>query len=205
MNLNLIENYLYTRKLDLDLVSTKESVSVLYEYVKHRFGDGEDFNGQSQLAKELYGKYNLFMYPLPEIHKLYREIRDTFHAANSHMCSEEPYDDYFIQGWINYYHTGEYINWHGHWRPEHKTWHGFFCLETEPNSHTTYKIPNYNKDIDVVSENNLLVLGPSDGDLHRSSDWNNTYPRITLAFDIIPAESLRDAGFHLNTNHWVPI
>jgi len=205
MHLNLIENYLYTRQLDLDLPTLNKSVNTIYEYVKDRFAKGEDFNGQSQLKLELYSKYNLFMYPLPEVHKLYTEVRDTFHAANRHMNSEEPYGDYFIQCWINYYHTGEYINWHGHWESKYKTWHGFFCLETEPESHTTYRIPNVNGDIDVQSKNNLLVMGPSNGDLHRSSDWKNNYPRITLAFDIIPAQSLIDAGFHLNTNHWLPL
>jgi hypothetical protein len=175
------------------MIGNKIPVIILKDHFKI-----DKLDGAYTLKTDLYSKYNLLMYPLPEMHKLYESIKETFY-----LCNPEE-DEYYIQCWVNVYETGDYINWHGHWASEYKAWHGFYCLQVEPNSSTTYKIQGLH-DVEVKSINNLIVIGKSDGDLHKSSEWNEKYPRITLAFVIIPGKSLRDIEYHLNPHHWLPI
>ena len=57
--------------------------------------------------------------------------------------------------------------------------------------------------VKIESKDNLLVIGKSDNDKHRSSVWNQDTPRITIAFDILPVSSIYK---EFNTlNHWIPI
>jgi hypothetical protein len=194
---SIVDNYLFQRKVDLNLPELKSSIETMQIFLKDHFKI-EKLDGAYTLKTDLYSKYNLLMYPLPGMHKLYDSIKETFY-----LCKPED-TEYYIQCWMNVYQKGDYINWHGHWNSKYKAWHGFYCLQVEPNSSTTYKIKGF-PDIDVKSINNLIVIGKSDGDLHKSSEWNQDYPRITLAFDIIPASSLQDIEYHLNPHHWLPI
>jgi len=149
----------------------------------------------------------LLMYPLPQFYELYQEIKTTFHAANIHQNGESAKGiQYYAQCWLNVYQAGEYIDWHYHWLPESEAWHGFYCLDVEPKSHTSYRIPGIEKEVIIDSKNNMLVIGKSDGDLHKSSEWTDTErPRITIAFDILPADKLCKEGYQDMLNHWVPI
>lgn len=192
-------NYIYTKKLKLDLISLKNNCDIMYEFIKKQFSKEEKhFSGRSTMTTQLYGAYNLLLYPLDGFHELYNEIKTMFYAVEQNHL----YEKYYIQCWLNYYRKGEFIDWHSHWKPEDKSWHGFFCLDTE-NSYTSYKIPNNINIIDVKSENNLLIMNKSDGDLHKSSVWVYAdRPRITIAFDIVPRHNISYDNY---INHWIPI
>jgi hypothetical protein len=128
---------------------------------------------------------------------------------------------------LNVYRKGESIGWHGHQTPNYNAWHGFVCVDTEPESYTSYRWPN-NKErdnliLDVPSKDGLIVLGLSNGDIHRSSEWQIAERnRVTIAFDIVPSKALAaeisqnqepnlvnalkfvdDKSYFVN--HWVPI
>jgi hypothetical protein len=136
------------------------------------------------------------MYPAPGFHELYEGIRRVFRHASR---STEPH---YIQSWLNFYRKGDFIDWHMHWEEEFKSWHGFYCVDCEP-SVTTYKLDmNIDKTIDVVSKNDLLVMGPSGKDVHRTWPWEGEQPRITIAFDIVPANMIDPLE---NLNHWIPL
>lgn len=205
MELSLYENYVYTRKLDLNIDVQKISANIMYDHIKEKYSE-KDHSGQDTMVYDLYLKYNYFMYSLPGIHDLYTSVKETFHECVKHKYGKDPYNgQYYTQCWLNFYHKGQFIDWHGHWPSKYDSWHGFYCVDVEPESSTFYRLPE-NKNVEIKSQNNLLVLGPSDGDEHRSSEWNLDNPRITIAFDIVPAEIM----FKTNTtfvvpNHWVPI
>lgn len=205
VNLTLIDEVLYTRKVNLDLNAMRETANAMYEYIRVNFvDDGKGYSGQSTLTTKLFDKYNYLLYPVPGNHELYTVIRETFHAALNHSKWNVE-KSYHIQCWLNVYRKGEYINWHSHGTPDMHSWHGFFCLDVEPNSSTTYKFPDQDHGIVVHSQNNLIVLGPSNGDLHKSSEWNEESPRVTIAFDITPSRILFERGHWEIPNHWMPI
>ncbi len=224
MSLTKYIDGLYSIPSNVNLHTLKKSVNEFYDIIKFYFHDNSEHSGETILSNELYTKYNLLMYPLPEVHQLYREIQSNFK-----ICLEDSKisynQNYFIQCWLNYFYKDQFIDWHGHTKVDMNCWHGFLCLDTEPNSYTSYKWPldNSRKDliIDVPSKNGTLVFGKSNGDLHRSSEWDVVdYPRITIAFDIVPNRFLHQYCIkdfsepkYLNAmktspmyvNHWVPI
>jgi hypothetical protein len=209
MQISLIENYVYTRKLDLHIIEQRSSCKHMEHYIEQNIRkDCEDIAPWLTQPKttKLFHQYNLLMYPYPGFNKLYHKIKETFHSVNNHFYSNcPPYEEHHIQCWLNVYYKGEFIDWHGHWTPEHKSWHGFYCVDVEPNSYTTYKHHTLPNPINVISEDNLLVISRSDNDRHRSSEWNNeNKPRITIAFDIVPSKILFETN-QISMNHWIPI
>ena len=139
-------------------------------------------------------KYNLLTFPGPDLNRLYAEL-----VKNITPLLEDTI--YVIKSWLNVFRKGEKIDWHPHWQPEHKVWHGFYCAQVG-NSFTEYRIPNIEKTVKVVSKEGLIVIGKSDGDEHSSSAWKESKrPRITIAFDIIPVEAIPNK---LYGNHFIP-
>jgi hypothetical protein len=192
-----IHDYIYTKQLDLDLDKIKTSTSEVRTIVETQLDDGSnEYGGISGYGAQLYTKYNLLLYPFDGFHDLYTEIKTMFHE----ICKEE--NQYYIQCWFNYYNEGDFIEWHDHWRTATIGWHGFFCVDVEP-SKTSYIIPVARDQINVESKDNLLVIGKSAGDKHRTWPWTETdRPRITLAFDIIPRQCIQPGRW---LNHWMPI
>ena len=65
MDIEIVDNYIYTAELDLDLAGIKDSTKKLYDFVKLNLSnEKKDFTGQSTLTTSIFTKYNLLMYPL---------------------------------------------------------------------------------------------------------------------------------------------
>lgn len=211
-------------KSNLDLKNLKKSCIEMKEIITQSFEhDENDYGGKSSDTTLLYRKYNLLMYPLPGIHNLHFNIASTFHRCfeDSNGQRADGSEEYFIQCWLNYYKNGEFIDWHTHSNVDNGAWHGFVCVDTEPDSFTSYRWPNNpnRKDIviDIPSKDGFIVIGRSNGDYHRSSKWlNKKKPRITIAFDIIPRSFIfrgSKAKEYLSEmeknpyfkNHWIAI
>jgi len=216
---------LYSVQTNLDIRVLKNTCDQMYEAIKEHFtSDKNDYSGQSTLTTKLFTKYNLLLYPLPGLHDLYFTISDVFHSCLTDYHEGKNGRKYVMQCWLNYYKKGDYINWHSHADFDSGNWHGFLCVDTEPDSHTSYIWPNdeirKGLVVDIKSEDGLMVMGLSNGDKHKSSEWqHNNRPRITIAFDINPIESIdkeitnQYAGKYLHAmkdsslfvNHWIPI
>jgi hypothetical protein len=204
----IYHNYVHTKNLNLNLEEIRTSCDYMHALVSKNFVVLEKtgnqlleeqlkpYWGNAPASTRSYGSYNLLLFPYNGFHKLYEEIRTTFREI-------VPEGNYYIQCWLNSYKKGEFIDWHGHWQSEYISWHGFYCVDVEP-SKTTYRIQGF-PDLEVNSEDDLLVLSPSGKDEHRTWPWHDeTRPRITIAFDIVPGEFLDPTEKH-NFNHWIPI
>ena len=216
---------LYSAKLNLDLGRLRKTADEMYDIIRDSFNsDKSDYSGQSTLSTRLYSKYNFCLYPLPGVHELYWSINSVFHNCLTHFHGGRVHKRYFMQSWLNYYRKGEYIDWHTHTPGSVGGWHGFLCLDVEPDSFTSYRWPSdaQRKDVivDVKSENNLMVMGISNEDQHRSSEWPyEDRPRITIAFDILPEDHILDLTSDFDfpkyknamvdskffVNHWIPM
>jgi hypothetical protein len=144
-------------------------------------------NGYGCFTSYHHKSYNLFTFACPELHKLYAHMIRNFSPLLA------PEKKYYIRCWVNLFEPGMNIDWHSHWSSEYKAWHGFYCVNTEgeSRSYTDYMVPGHNI-TRVMSKNGLLVFGKSDGDEHRSSPWETSKKyRMTIAFDVIPLESIR--------------
>lgn len=208
MDLKLYEDYLYTRKLDLDLSQQRENAHKVHDWIMKKYeGYPSTHPGGSHVTK-YYAYYNYLAMTLDGMPTLFNVIKETFNSCNNHAWGGNPPDkEYVIQCWLNYYSKGEFIDWHGHLSAEARAWHGFYCLDVEPNSSTTYRLDG--KEVEIKSEDNLLVIGKSINDKHRSSEWNEDKPRITIAFDVSPVSSLNSCFTGENekgkTHYWIPL
>jgi hypothetical protein len=204
---SVINNRLYTKKINLNLPDITKSANTLNDLILKKFDPNNELElvnwVQLSVVKKqpwpkttnLFHLYNLLMYPLPEIHELHKEIKEFFYQVNPNTKNK-----HYIQCWLNIYNKGDYLDWHGHW-PQPDAWHGFYCVNVEPNSSTEYKIPGLDKNVTVNSLNNLLVIGRGN-DSHRTSEWIDDTPRITIAFDIVPRKFI---PYDKWLNHWIPI
>ncbi len=184
-------DYLYS--IDLN---TLNNLKIFKEILKTETFIKELFDNYDK-DKKVYGsfstshfdKYNTFQFPLDETSKLYREL------VNNITPFLDKNQNYALQCWFNVFRKDENIDWHNHWLPESKVWHGFYCVHVK-DSFTEYKIPNVENIITVPSKEGRLVFGKSDGDFHKSSPWNDpNLPRVTIAFDIIPYKQLRSEDY----------
>ena len=79
MNIINIDDFLYTKQLNLDLVKIKNSSYMLYELIIKNFGDGrKDYDDHSTMTTELYNSYSTFLYPFPQFYELFTEIKTLF-------------------------------------------------------------------------------------------------------------------------------
>jgi hypothetical protein len=132
--------------------------------------------------------YNLMNFPCPQLNILYKNMINSFSKV---LLKDK---QYYMRCWVNLFEKGKNIDWHSHWQPHYKTYHGFYCVNTqgEYSSYTEYKLPHVEDIITIPSNDGLCVIGKSEGDGHRSSEWlNDGKLRVTIAFDIIPVEILK--------------
>lgn len=187
------ENYIKTYPLDINLQDIRLSCDKLNHYIKDNLDQAGGAISTGPLTTQVFNHYNLLLFPYAGFHKLYREICRAF----SLVCDND--DNYYIQCWLNYYTQGQFIDWHQHWGVQDKTWHGFVCIDCEE-SKTSYKFPN-GYEIDIPSVDGSMVIGKSEGDIHRTYPWPHAdRPRITIAFDCVPWDKIQ-----WGVNHWVPI
>lgn len=220
---------LYGVQSDINLVELRNTTIHLHKIIKEFYkGSKASLQVKSTDTTALYTEYNVLTYPFPIIHNLYFQISQSFHKIFENHFSKPTNDRYFIQCWLNSYKKGQFIDWHGHHPQDSNAWHGLICVDTEPNSCTSYKWPNDpdRKDlvVDVPSKDGLIIIGLCNENLHRSSEWMvENKNRITIAFDIVPSYSLTGAnsyffdddsanrylaGMRKNgyyVNHWIPI
>ena len=133
--------------------------------------------------------YNLFAFPCKQLSELYMNMAKTFGQVI------RP-GKYYIRAWVNLFPKNKNIDWHSHWDAKYKTYHGFYCVNTqgEHESYTDYAVPALIGEniCRIKSFDGLCVLGKSERDQHMSSPWlNDGKPRVTIAFDVIPLEALR--------------
>jgi hypothetical protein len=147
-------------------------------------------------------EYNVFQFYNEEIYNVYSAIKDLAVEACDYYGVDFKKQKYYIQGWfnINDRKLGK-LNWHDHGGPWAPFWHGYYCIKAEPSS-TFYKLENRD---DLVVENqnkdNRLILSEM-GHPHAMGDWNWDGPRITLAYDIVPLETIK---MYPEQQHWFPL
>ena len=192
-------DYLYTKKLDLRTDIIMQSCRMMDDYLNEHFYDAPKsyVDASAPFSTKVYSTYNIFLYPLPGLYELFQEIKISYREFSENKAPA------YVRGWLNVFNKGEMLDWHTHFNPQDQAWHGYYCVNVEPDSMTQYKIPLTEQVVEIDSYNNLLVMGKSDRDMHKTSDWDNPdVPRVTIAFDILPLATV--PAFN-EINHWIPL
>ena len=196
----IVKDYLWTFDFEgIDNTKLYNTCIQVEDALKQFYPPIPEKNIYNCFTSYYHQQYNLFNFPCPELNKLYKNMIKNFHNV---LLKDK---QYYMRCWVNLFDKGKNIDWHSHWQPHYKTYHGFYCVNTEGEhpSHTDYKIPNVPDIITIPSSDGLCVIGKSEGDGHRSSEWlNDGKFRVTIAFDIIPVEVLKsdDKFIYLEVN-----
>jgi len=186
----VIPNYLFTFKWDnIDNNALYNTCINVEDELAKVFPPVADTSIYGCFTSVYHDHYNLFSFPCEQLSQLYMNMAKSF--GDILMPGR-----YYIRCWVNLFGKGKNIDWHSHWDAKYKTYHGFYCVNTEGEheSYTEYVVPHLigNQVCRIISNDGLCVIGKSQGDQHRSSEWlNDGKPRVTIAFDIIPIEALR--------------
>lgn len=170
---------------------------------------------QSGAATQTGDFYNIFTFINPAIVKLYDALSEVIKEACDYYEIDRQKQQYMIRGWFNFDYPGkEGINevspianstfFHDHsggfGAP---AFHGYYCVEAEP-SITYYKIGGINGELfENHNKNNRLIVSET-GHPHGRDDWYGEKPRVTIAYDISPLNTLGDATY-LNRIPWIPL
>jgi hypothetical protein len=203
----IVQDYLWFTKLsNIDNNTLYDTCCKIDKKLREVLPPIAEDNFYGCFSSYYHPKYNLLTFHSRELHKLHTNI------VKNVMPLVDKNTQYYIRCWVNLFEPGMNIDWHMHWLPEAKAYHGFYCVNTqgESQSYTDYRIPGQPNEIRVMSEDGLLVFGKSDDDRHKSSPWeNNDKYRITIAFDIVPGESLEkywpDYNNGYSINNFIPM
>lgn len=199
----IVDDYLYGFQLDNIDNETLFNKCLVIEDIIIQTTPPAEKGWYGNLTSAKNQSYNLFTFPVKELHQLYQEM-----VKNITPLLEKD-TPYVLKSWMNVYRKGDKVSWHAHWPSECKVWHGFYCVNVGENeSATNYKIPGIKEIVNVPSVDGLLVVGKSDDDRHSSTEWQGDKPRITLAFDIVPMWAANPNEnthmYDLSLYHYIP-
>ena len=194
---NVVNDYLWTKQLSvIDHTELIKAAGMLELVLVDQFGPmpSKPPWPYGSFTSSLYKKYNFFSFVNTASLKLFEMLK--LHVTPI----LDPNMQYVMQSWLNIFEKDNFIDWHGHWKPEMKVFHGYYCVNVG-DTITSYRREDTKEFVyDVQNTDGLLVLGRSGEDEHKSSPWNDKYPRITIAFDFIPITTIKDYSI----NHFIP-
>lgn len=102
---------------------------------------------------------------------------------------------YYIEAWITILRDGESMGTHYHRLIGDKSWHGYYCVNTE-HSQPDYSTEVYDGQV-IENKNGLFAMEETNGKYHGHSVWNEAdKARVTISFDIFTFQT--EKGFAFN-------
>ena len=194
------QNLYWREQHDLKLDELASSCISVVNYAKtHLQGTAEI--SDIPLIGDTYNGYNLLLYPLPQIHNLYHNIRSSFRQI-------EPAGNWWIKAWANVFENRTHYDWHQHHTHYNETtavypsYHGIFCVAGDDTA-TTYRNINSNTTVHITQTPNQLTFITNHPDwYHRTWPYKGVSERVTIAFNIIHEHSIDPFKY---ANHWLPL
>ena len=184
-------------KVDIDLDSLAEYILIKEKEIVSEYpgdmtyaplDDGKTNLGEDSLTAR-FKYFNVFKWDHPECKKLLDIVSQMHVAYHRGLTGGDP-PKVKIRCWANVLRKDEQIGKHNHATHPHTYISGHFCV-TSTDTSTIY-IPPYSEWGDEIVMENIpgeMTLFPT-WLTHYTSRHKHDKPRITLAFDIVPAEGL---------------
>lgn len=194
------KNLYWSETHRLNLKDLTDSCTAVVNYAENNLKN-PSLSVDIPLIGDTYNSYNLLLFPLPEIHNLYRSIQSTFKQIRS-----EP--NWWIKCWANVYTNQAHYDWHQHnthYRgnvPMYPSYHGIFCVQGI-DSATTYRNSTTAEQVHIYQQPNQLSIIQNHPDWsHRTWPYKHPETRVTVAFNIVHLEDIDPFQY---VNHWVPL
>lgn len=197
----------FERYLDNDLPKLAEFLQNQYANMENlkmagitQVTEKDQWLSSSSVSTIKWREYNVFQFYHSSIHNLYKNIVEMVKEACQYYEVDFDKQQYMIQGWfnINYNNKGK-LDWHDHGGPYAPYFHGYYCVKAEP-SITYYKV--FDQEIDNHNKDNRVIISEM-GHPHAMGSWDWEGPRVTIAYDIVPLQSL--IANNADPQHWMPI
>ena len=199
-----VQHKFFERNLNADLNNLSSFLQYNYKLIENGSLLKNDNNNEKTLWEDSgsittikWNKYNVFQLYHPAIHRLFSAVRSMTLEACDYYNLDFEKEQFWVQGWfnINYSHVGK-LDWHEHGGSGAPWFHGYYSVSAEP-SITHYKV--FDNEIENHNKNNRAILSET-GHPHAMGDWDWEGPRITIAYDVIPARGIMDWP-----QHWIPL
>lgn len=163
--------------------------------------EDEAWKSSNSVSTMKWREYNVFQFHLDGLHDLYTSISEMTKEACEYYGIDFAKQRFMIQGWFNINHTKNgKLDWHDHGPYGAPNFHGYYCVKAEPSS-TYYKV--FDNEVENKNIDGRAILSEM-GHPHAQGEWDWSGARITVAYDIIPLESLQMNGMH-QEQHWIPL
>lgn len=189
-------------KLKLELIDRYHKIRSAEVSGVSKLGDNELWQSSNSISTIKWREYNVFQFHIDGIRNLYDAVSKMVHEACDHYGIDFDAQQFMLQGWfnINEAHNGK-LDWHEHGSSGAPNFHGYYSVSAEP-SITHYVV--FDKQIENHNKNNRAILSEM-GHPHAMGDWDWAGPRITVAYDVIPFNSLKSEVGMTQEQHWVPL
>lgn len=199
----------FERFLENDLNALTAELQLRYQMIEQAklvgvspVGEFEAWADSHSVSTMKWSQYNVFQFHIPGIYELYKAVGDMVREACDYYEIDFDAQQFMLQGWFNINHSGVgKLGWHEHGKPGAPDFHGYYSVSAEPSS-THYIV--FDDEIENINKNNRAILSEM-GHPHTMGDWNWDGPRITIAYDVTPLETIRRDGGHVAEQHWVPL
>jgi hypothetical protein len=197
----------FERFLDNDLTALTTLLQDRYEkinrgeIVKGELNTDGAFSESNSITTMNWHLYNTFQFYHPTLHNLAKAVKEMTLEACEYYSIDFDSQNFMVQSWfnINYAKKGK-LDFHEHGGNGAPHFHGYYCVSAEP-SITHYQI--FNKEtVDNHNKNNRAILSET-GHRHAMADWDWEGPRITIAYDVLPLNTLLKVG--ALEQHWFPL
>lgn len=165
-------------------------------------GDNELWQSSNSVSTIKWREYNVFQFHIDGVRKLYDAVSEMVHEACDYYGINFEDQQFMLQGWfnINEAYNGK-LDWHEHGSSGAPNFHGYYSVSAEP-SITHYVV--FDKAVENHNKNNRAILSEM-GHPHAMGDWDWSGARITVAYDVIPFNSLKSQVGMTQEQHWVPL
>jgi len=202
------EHKFFERFLNNDLDALSKELQVRYDLIKNAevvgvtpVSENQPWKSSNSISTMKWQQYNVFQFSIPEIYNLYKAIGSMVREACDYYNIDFDSQQFVMQGWFNINNAGNgKLDWHEHGPCGAPFFHGYYSVNAEPSE--THYITTSGPKINV-NKNNRAVLSEM-GHPHAMGDWNWDGPRITVAYDVLPLERVREHG-HSEEQHWIPL
>lgn len=198
----------FERYLDNDLEILKVELQDRYKKIEEAkvvgvtpLGENELWESSKSVSTIKWRQYNVFQFYIPQLYNLFEAVSEMTKEACDYYNINFKQQKYMIQGWfnINYAKNGK-LDWHDHGPFGAPNFHGYYCVNAEPST-THYLV--FDKEVENLNKNNRAILSEM-GHPHAQADWEWDGPRITVAYDIMPLNHIRQYALD-KEQHWTPL
>lgn len=199
----------FERTLNNDLSLLTSELIDRYERIKRAevagvapMGEYEVWAESNSISTIKWREYNVFQFHIDGIRSLYNAVSEMVKEACEYYEIDFKSQNFMMQGWFNINEAGNgKLDWHDHGPTGAPHFHGYYCVNAEPS--VTHYVA-FDKQIENVNKNNRAIMSEM-GHPHAMGDWEWNGPRITVAYDVIPFDALKQPAGMTQEQHWIPL